>query len=217
MRRTKNKNTNMLKLIRISLTITSIAIMAAGCSNPADEMTKANVEKAKSTSDNSGVQGKKYTIAEGSTIGFVGSKVTGSHDGGFKEFSGEIKVADGKIVGEPTIVIDMDSTWTDSDRLTRHLKTSDFFDVPSHPTSTFTVTAVDGTGETANVTGNLDLHGVTKSISFPAKIAVNDMEVTLQAEFAFNRRDFNINYDGKANDLIRDNVGITLNIVAKPE
>jgi len=56
------------------------------------------------------------------------------------------------------------------------------------------------------------LHGVTKSIQFPAKIAVNPDAATLDSEFFLNRKDFQINYPGMANDLIRDEVVIKLAI-----
>ena len=55
-----------------------------------------------------------------------------------------------------------------------------------------------------------------KSITFPADISVSDSAVTVKAEFAINRRDFNINYPGMPNDLIRDNVVIKLDINATP-
>jgi polyisoprenoid-binding protein YceI len=57
---------------------------------------------------------------------------------------------------------------------------------------------------------------VTKSITFPAKIQVGDEAATVQAEFAINRKDFGINYPGKPNDLIRDNVVIKLDLKATP-
>ncbi|HAB16177.1 MAG TPA: hypothetical protein DCE44_06985, partial [Verrucomicrobiales bacterium] len=65
-------------------------------------------------------------------------------------------------------------------------------------------------------TGNLNLHGVTKSISFPATVQLAPDAVTLKAEFAINRRDFNINFPGMPNDLIRDNVVLNLDIKATP-
>ena len=41
---------------------------------------------------------RSYAIAqENSSIEFVGSKVTGHHNGGFKKFAGEFKVANGKL------------------------------------------------------------------------------------------------------------------------
>ena len=64
------------------------------------------------------------------------------------------------------------------------------------------------------MTGNLTLHGVTKSIQFPAKIAVAPEAATLDSEFFINRKDFGINYPGMTNDLIRDEVVIRLAVRA---
>jgi len=64
--------------------------------------------------------------------------------------------------------------------------------------------------------GNLDLHGVKKSVSFPAEIQASPKALSVKAEFAINRRDFNINYPGMPNDLIRDQVVLKLDIKATP-
>jgi polyisoprenoid-binding protein YceI len=192
------------------------ALFLAGCSDPSTGVHKSAAGDAQKTDASANVAGKPFVVRAESTIGFVGSKVTGSHTGGFKSFSGVIPVANGKIVGNPEIKIGMDSTWSDNDRLTGHLKNADFFDVPNHPVSTFVVTKVEPAGAQHQVTGNLTLRGVTKSVSFPAAIQVNDSALTVKAEFAINRRDFNINYAGRANDLIRDNVVIQLNLQATP-
>jgi polyisoprenoid-binding protein YceI len=110
----------------------------------------------------------------------------------------------------------MKSIWTDTDRLTGHLKSPDFFDVEKFPVSTFSVTAIEGTGPTNKITGNLEMHGVTKAISFPAAVQVADDAVTVKAVFAINRKQWNINYPGKPNDLIRDNVVVKLDLKATP-
>jgi polyisoprenoid-binding protein YceI len=65
------------------------------------------------------------------------------------------------------------------------------------------------------VTGNLELHGVTKSITFPATIKMSADAVDVDAEFAINRKDFGIVYAGKPDDLIKDDVLIKLEIRAK--
>ena len=41
--------------------------------------------------------------------------------------------------------------------------------------------------------------------------------VNIKAEFDINRKDFGIVYAGKADDLIRDEVVIRLDLTAKPE
>ena len=199
-----------------SLTAFAALALLTACSDPSRDVYRSsastNVEPTTAAPSNA----LAYTIAESSTLGFVGSKVTGSHTGGFKEFAGTIQVANGKVVGSSPIEIQMDSTWSDNERLTGHLKSADFFDVEQFPTASFTVTEVEPSGAQHQVTGNLQLHGVTKSISFPATIAVSEQEVTVQAEFAINRKDFNITYPGRPDDLIRDNVVINLQLTANP-
>jgi len=111
----------------------------------------------------------------------------------------------------------MESTWSDSDRLTGHLKNADFFDVPTFPTSTFVTTDIKKGTNGYDVTGNLTLHGETKSITFPADIQISDDQVKVSAEFFIKRFDFGIQYPGRANDLIRDEVVIRLDITAVPE
>jgi polyisoprenoid-binding protein YceI len=193
-----------------------LVLMAAGCSDPSEDVHRTSGADPQRVAGSASTEGTEYVIRADSKIGFVGSKVTGSHTGGFTNFAGTIRVADGKIVGNPEIKISMDSTWSDNDRLTGHLKSPDFFDAANHPTAVFTVTSVAGMGAQQKVTGNLDLHGVTKSISFPAQIKVTDDAVTVTADFAINRKDFNINYPGRPDDLIRDNVVIKLDLRATP-
>jgi polyisoprenoid-binding protein YceI len=199
--------------------------LLGGCSDPADAVHKTSASDptmpSGTTSGSSAAAapsqaGKAYVIRSESTVGFTGSKVTGSHNGGFKNVAGTLTVESGKITGSPAIKIGMQSIWADDERLTGHLKSPDFFDVAKHPVSTFTVTGIAGTGPTNTISGNLDLHGVSKAISFPAAIQIGDDAVTVKAAFAINRRQWNINYAGKANDLIRDNVIIRLDLKATP-
>ena len=69
-------------------------------------------------------------------------------------------------------------------------------------------------GATHTITGNLTLHGVTKSITFPATIAVSPEAITVDGTFSINRKDFGINYAGAADNLIRDEVVLTLKVRA---
>jgi len=192
----------------------------SACSDPAADKSKAVTGEATETaSPAAAAQGTKYLITpQNSKIEFVGSKVTGSHNGSFKQFTGTIELAkEGVEKSRVTIDIVTDSIFTDNERLTGHLKTADFFDVPKHPKANFTSTKIEPAttaGATHTVTGNLDLHGVKKSISFPATIQVAPDAASVNAEFAINRKDFGINYTGKANDLIRDEVVMKLTVKA---
>ena len=190
-----------------------------GCSNPADNVPAAKVSST-NTTETAAVPTPGATRAyavtpDSSTIDFLGSKVTGSHKGGFKKFDGEMAVVDGRLANSGNkVTIEMTSIWTDTDRLTGHLKTPDFFNVAQIPTAIFETTSVADQGTNTLVTGNLTLHGVTKQIQFPAEVHVADDAVILNAEFAINRFDFDIKFAGKSDDLIRKEVVLKLNVKA---
>jgi polyisoprenoid-binding protein YceI len=199
------------------LFVVAVALLgAAGCADPSKGKAQAVVAEAEPAPV--AVNGRQYVVADGSTVGFVGSKVTGSHEGGFNTFSGEIMLVNNDPVASSVkLTIDTISLWADNDRLTGHLKSADFFDVEAHPVATFESTKIEASDGGFTVTGNLDLHGVTKSISFPADIEVGEEAIKAQAEFAIKRFDFDIAYKGKADDLIRDDVVIKFLLIATSE
>ena len=198
-------------------TLTTLALLS--CDNPADKTTDAEVsDPVPKDTSKTPADAVKYVFTKNSTIGFTGSKVTGAHSGGFKEFTGHFTIEDGKPVGnDHKVVIDMNSTWSDADKLTGHLKSEDFFNVEKYTTTTFDVTSIGKTDEGYDITGNLDFHGVTKSITFPATVTKDADRIAINAEFDINRFDFNIKYPGKTDDLIRPEVILKFALEAKPE
>ncbi|MFT4175269.1 MAG: YceI family protein [Luteolibacter sp.] len=206
-------------------TIASTALIVAlpfafvSCENPADKTEKAKVEAAVEKTDTPATDGVKYVFTENSRLTFIGSKVTGSHSGGFKTFSGYFSLKDGAPAGsDHKVTIDMNSVFSDSDKLTGHLKSEDFFDTEKYPQSTFDVTSVDKLSDTSyTISGNLTLHGVSKNISFPASVTQEGELLKIDAKFNINRKDFDIVYAGKTDDLIRDEVVIEFSVTAKPE
>ena len=158
-----------------------------------------------------------------STIGWVGAKVTGDHTGEFKTFDGKMMVGENGGLEKVTFTIDTSSLTSDDDKLTGHLKSPDFLDVGKYPKASFESTEIkegsaekmeDGTAYTHTVTGNLDLHGVTKSITFPAVIKMEGDKLMAMSDFTINRFDFGIEYKGKADDLIKKEVLLKLRLEA---
>lgn len=192
-------------------------LFISGCANPASDKPKAVTGEAGVASSPS-VAGQKYLITtENSKIEFIGAKVTGQHNGSFKKFSGEIDYAGQVEKSRVSIAIDTDSLETDTPDLTKHLKTADFFDVAKYPQATFQSTEIKPGGEKGashTITGNLQLHGVTKSITFPATINVGAGDIGVESNFAINRKDFGINFAGATDNLIRDDVVLTLHVKA---
>jgi polyisoprenoid-binding protein YceI len=208
-------------MIRPTIMLTTLAalLVVASCSNPATDKPKAVTnDAAPSSSASPHAAAEKYLITpENSKITFVASKVTGSHNGGFEKFSGTIDYSGQPETSRVAITIDTTSVTTDTPDLTKHLKTADFFDVAKYPQATFESTAIKAGGEkgaTHTITGNLQLHGVTKSITFPATIVASPGSIKVDSTFSINRKEFAINYAGAADNLIRDEVVLTLNVKA---
>ncbi|MGZ8920602.1 MAG: YceI family protein [Limisphaerales bacterium] len=208
-----------MNITKSSLTL-AILFLAA-CADPADKVPAASIStnggSATISQASATAAAKAYVInAENSKVEFTGSKVTGKHDGGFKQIQGEVHTS-GNTVAHAKVTIDTTSLHSDNERLTGHLKSPDFFDVAKYPAAVFETTSITGIGDNATVKGNLTLHGVTKEISFPAKINVQDDAVTVKAEFSINRQDFGIKFAGKPDDLIRDGVVLRLDVKANPK
>lgn len=210
---------------KLAIGILALGLFLAACENPADNKPKATVNNTNTATNTATApvrQTKGEAVAfnnEASKVGFVGSKVTGKHDGGFNKFSGTIDLVNNKVEESQVAVdLEMSSVFTDADGLTKHLQTGDFFEVEKFPKSTFVSTKIEADkakgADNYSVTGDLEMRGVKKSITFPAKIVVAPTEVTVDAEFSINRKDFGIVYAGKADDLIRDEVVLKLNLKA---
>ena len=216
-----------MSLSRLALAVLPVALLLTqtGCEDPAKDKPKATVMSAAPATTTMAAPAPMAAGAEtlavdaaGSSVGFVGSKVTGNHPGTFQKFTGTISLAGGKAEGGAiTFEVETASLKTDEAKLDGHLNGPDFFDTAKFPKAAFTSTSIKAGGEKGashTVTGDLDLHGVKKTISFPAMITVNEGGVVGTSEFSINRKDFGISYAGKTDDLIRDEVLLKLSLKA---
>jgi polyisoprenoid-binding protein YceI len=203
------------------------AAFLAACSDPAANQPKAvtsdpsNSKPANQSSSpapgGNAVKGEGLAVTPAnSAVTFIGSKVTGRHQGGFTMFSGTVDLVNGKPEeSSVNVEIDANSIFADDPKLTEHLKSADFFDVAKFPKASFRSTKIEPGArppDNYTVTGDLELHGQTKSVTFPSKIDVTDADVTVKAGFRINRKDFGIVYAGQADNLIRDDVAIMLDV-----
>jgi polyisoprenoid-binding protein YceI len=209
----------------ISTLVLSLALVSvAACKSEVDDKPKAKVEDAEKPADKAGdkapdaakAESKTFALAtEGSSIGFIGAKVTGDHKGGFDKFSGTATVDGGKLTSM-SVVIEMDSMTSDAADLTGHLKSPDFFNTAEHAQAKFdslSITEKSGeNGATHEIAGNLEMKGQAKKVTFPATIEVSDAGVHGKAEFSINRQDWGITYAGKPDDLIKDDVALILDL-----
>ena len=113
----------------------------------------------------------------------------------------------------------MESTWSDAEKLTSHLKNEDFFNVAKYPEAVFELKSVTGAqeGTTRTLVGDLDFHGVRKQLEIDADVTEKDGVLSIQSEFSLDRFAFDIVYPGKKDNLIKQNVLVSIDITAKPE
>jgi polyisoprenoid-binding protein YceI len=157
-----------------------------------------------------------------SKVAAVGAKVTRQHDLTFTVSAAEFMVGSDGAVQSLQVTVDMSSLVADVEKLTGHLKSPDFFNIAEHAKATFGSTAIkagsDVEGATHTVTGDLIIVGSSNSITFPATIATDeDGTIRAHAEFVIDRQLWGISYPGKVDDLIKDNVALTIDVVAPPE
>jgi polyisoprenoid-binding protein YceI len=139
-----------------------------------------------------------------SRIGFVArhamvTKVRGA----FNEFDGTA-VIDGADPSKSSVsvTIKVDSIDTRNAQRDGHLRTNDFLDIENYPEITFVSTAItsDG-GDEFQVTGDLTIKDVTKSITFPlefqgsAKDPFGNDRIGFEGSVAVNRKDWGITWN----------------------
>ena len=210
------------------------------CTN-APESDEAKTTEAKTVNEESTGESLKVNTSA-SNIEWVGTKVTGYHTGNVPLKSGEIYVKNGEVTGGNFIMdlANMDISGpkavdaASNKKLLGHLKSADFFDVEKNPEGKFELTSVQPykgdavkdttdarqeqinkykvTDPTHTISGNLTLKGITKNIEFPARITVSGNEAEAVAKFNINRKDWNIVYAGKPDDLIRDNIHLGISL-----
>ncbi len=204
-------NARTLSLLALPLLFASACVDDVGSGKVAAEVVEP-------TTQTQSIQGRTLAVdTSRSRIHALGAKVTATHDIVFDDWSGALKLSGDDVVGIEATV-QMSSLRADVDKLTAHLQSPDFFDVAQWPTATFASSRIAREagpgGATHQVTGELTLRGTKKAIAFPASVSTSGSDVTAKAEFVIDRRDFGVVYPGMPDDLIQDNVVLTIELTA---
>ncbi len=107
------------------------------------------------------------------------------------------------------------SIYSDNEKLTGHLMSADFFDVEKFPEAGFKSTEIfeaKADGATHKITGNMTIREITKNITFPATVKAEGDMVNAMTEFTLKRFDYGIEFKGRKDDLIKDEVLLKINL-----
>jgi len=206
-----------MKKVFFVFAATSLAL--ASCVNNPDGKKAETTEAVEVVS----TEGSELAVnTDSSSVVWLGKKVTGQHTGTVKIKSGTILITDGQLTGgnfviDLTTIDNQDQKGDMKNQLETHLKSADFFDVANHPEAKLEITEVkpDSVAGQANISANLTIRGVSKNITFPARItSLSDSVLTAEADFNIAREDWGVNYPGKANDLISKEINFKIKLVA---
>ncbi len=153
-----------------------------------------------------------------SEVGFVArhlmvTKVRGS----FAEFDAEVKVGDTLEDSSVNATVQMASVTTGSQDRDKHLHSSDFFEIETHPTMTFNATRVTPDA----LEGELTIKGVTRPVSFDLDFAGvspdpwGGTRAGFEASTTIRRKDFGLSFDVPVEGggtLVSDKIEINLDI-----
>lgn len=178
------------------------------------------------------IEGSEFAVdSDNSRVDWSGTKVNGSHSGTLSGIYGAINLdKEGQLfLGKfviPMKTLKVTDIQDPRDRadLEDHLKSADFFDVKNFGETSFQTTEIipiekEGIN-THRVTGTLNMHGVRKSISFPAMIKITENSLIFKsASFKIDRTKWDIKYKsgviGTIKDkLIHDEIGLQISLVA---
>ncbi len=161
----------------------------------------------------------------GSSITWVGKKVTGQHSGTIDFKSVDMKFDKSGVLTAANFEVDMTSikcTDLEGDKagkLEGHLKSDDFFGVESHPVASFSSTMVEHKGDGQYmIKGDLTIKGKSNPIEFRSQVSSHNGHTTAKAELVVNRTLYDVKYgsgsffDGLGDNMIYDDFNLNINV-----
>lgn len=212
------------------IAISSLFVACGGPEGTAVESKDAVDMAAETTTEM--VSSAQYNVdAAASVINWEGAKVAYGHTGTVPVTSGQLMVAEGKVVGGKFSIDLRKIENTDipeaekKAKLVGHLQSPDFFDTEQYPMAEFTITQVQpaaaGADHSHEITGNLMMKGQQRSITIPATVNMEgNMLKASTPKFTIDRNEWGVNYNnsgiaGIAKDnIINDNIGLEIMLVA---
>lgn len=139
---------------------------------------------------------KKDVNVKTSSIEWVGTKVTGKHNGTINLKSGNFLFKDNKLAGgyfvvDMNSIVCLDLKGEYKSKLEKHLSSDDFFGVATYPEATFKITKIGLVTKTKyKITGDLTIKGKTLENSFNLEFEPNKATGTI----VIDRSKYDIRY-----------------------
>lgn len=153
----------------------------------------------------------------GSKVHFVIKNFGINTGGDLKGLKGEINfLPDNLSACKFNVSVAASTVDTDNSLRDKHLVSDEYFDAEKYPEIKIVSTKIGKTNKTATgfyyFTGDLTIHGITKTISFPFHAEKINDDYLFTGDFEINRLDFGV---GEKSVVLNNTVSITLSVLAK--
>ena len=207
------------------LTLALVTSALISCKKNAEEAATKEAEvatEAKTTSE-------KYTVdVAASSIEWLGTKPTGTHNGTINIENG-VFTTNNSAIESGTFLIDMKSIVNldiespeYNEKLVNHLKSADFFEVEKYPDAAFEVTGFEEKDNKTMLSGNLKLKEKKNNVTFPVMVTTEGDNITITSEtFTIDRAKWDVKHQSKSffSDLgdkfINDDIELKITVKAK--
>ncbi|WP_226389462.1 YceI family protein [Penaeicola halotolerans] len=217
-----------MKLLKLSGLFLSAALIVASCGPKTDSAVEATDAKEVSATDNATELAIDTEASQVTWVGYKPSGQHNGTipvvSGNIKVNEGT--VVGGQFTFDLTNlqILDLEAGSEMHGKLFGHLQSADFFDTANFPEASFEVTGAEAytsgvvtdaeqfesdntpksnseimvANPTHLISGNLTMRGVTKNITFPARVEVSEAGVSAEARFNINRIDWGVSYGDEA-------------------
>ena len=149
---------------------------------------------------------QNWAIADKYNITFTTSGVSGI----FKNFTGNIIFDEQNVAASKfDVSIDVASINTGNGMQNKHAKSSEWFDAAKYPTIRFVSKKLVKSGNSYFVTGDLQMHGITKEQTIPFNFKKSGSEAKFEGTFNVNRNEYGI---GKAGGEVGDVIKLIVSV-----
>jgi polyisoprenoid-binding protein YceI len=223
--------THRLRTNTLALIVAGAALALAACDKDkqddaetpaADELAQpATDEPAQPATDEPVQPAADLTPAEGDHVTVVADhtdKAKGKVDVVFHRFAVTEAEFDPANLegGTATLVVDLASLKTDSEKRDKHLRSEDYLEVTAYPNATVTISDVKkkaGADKAYTAKADVEVHGVT--VAWPVTFEVieeTDAAMIVEGELAFKRSDIGVGAATGEDDPVADEMAVKVRL-----
>lgn len=136
-------------------------------------------------------------------------------NGAFGQWRADIRFDPNDLAHSSAVVIvQMASAHDGVDIHDRGLPSAEWFDAAAHPTAEFRTTSIRRSGSAYEAVGQLTMKGHAQPATLPFTLVIDGDHARMSGHLTISRRDFDIGVHSDANDMISQNIAVSVRVDA---